>query len=132
MNTVFKNFVIMLFCSAFAMFYCANVSAYGIDGNQNIGETSRKQTGPACKNFVVLFSSFASCLLYIDTSNNQSSDTDKVLSGSDFLFFSNERENNSNIFPRYTKVSSLYRQLSLFSQRYLSRYYTYGLEKIIV
>ena len=38
-----------------------------------------------------------------------------------------------NIFHnRYVKVSSAYRQMPLFSQRYQSHYYIYGLKKIVV
>lgn len=135
MNSVFRIFVILLFCLTFTMYHCENNTwAYGVDEEQCLEQglqgSKREASG---RNLIVLLGSFATYLLTVNNINVQPSDTDREISGSDVVFFSYGENFDLNIFHnRYVKVSSAYRQMPLFSQRYQSHYYIYGLKKIVV
>lgn len=134
MNSVFRIFVILLFCLSFTMFHCVNTWAYEVDEEQYLEPGLQgNQTVASGKKLMVLLGSFATYLLTIDNINIQSSETDKEISGSDVIFFSDREKFDLNIFyNRYVKVSSAYRQVPLFAQRYQSHYYIYGLKKIVI
>ncbi|BCI63409.1 unknown [Tannerella sp. CAG:118] len=134
MNSVFRIFVILLFCLSFTMFHCVNTWAYEVDEEQYLeAGLQGSQTEASGKKLMVLLGSFATYLLTVDNINIQPSDTDKEISGSDVIFFSDREKFDLNIFyNRYAKVSSAYRQVPLFAQRYQSHYYVYGLKKIVI